>query len=190
MLRTAPFRLLPLLLLAAPAAAQTTEQVAAATALVDTLAPPAQAKAAINQQIKAIREGQMARAMLQGSPQYRAEAAKNQPAFNEGIARIGALQADALGPLMQETEAARRQATIEAHAKAFTLDELKAITAFFRSPVGTKLRTTQPQIAQQVNQSLEQKYGPRLKTTQQTLGPKVQAELRRILPPPPKPAAK
>jgi hypothetical protein len=174
--------LLPLVLIAAPAAAQTPASTAAATELVDTMTSPAASKAGLAAQIKAVREGQMVRAMLQNNPQYRTEAAKNQPVFNSGIARMGAMQADALGPIMLESQAASRQIAISAYAKAFTAEELKVITAFYRTATGAKLLRTQPQVGQEVNKGVQAKYGARLEAAQKALAPKIQAELRKIMP--------
>ncbi len=177
--------LIPALMLAAPVAAQTPEATAAATALVDMVTPPDRSRAGLAAEVKAVREGQMVRAMLQNNAAFRTEAAKNQPSFNAAVARMGGMQADALGPLMQESQTLSRQTAISAYARAFTAEELKAIAAFYRTPAGSKLLRTQPQIAQEVNRAVAAKVGPRLQAAQKALAPKIQAELRKIMPAPP-----
>ncbi|MFQ3594997.1 MAG: DUF2059 domain-containing protein [Sphingomonadaceae bacterium] len=173
------------LAVAAPALAQ--DATAAATALVDLIAPLPQAQAAMDQQLAAMRKGEAIRAMLANSPQtaqrYQMEASKNQPAFNQGLARIGAMQADAIGPIMKEMVPATRRASIEAYAKAFTAAELQAIAAFYKTPAGAKLLRTQPQVQQQVNRQISQQFAPRMQKAEQSLGPKIQAELQKLFPP-------
>jgi hypothetical protein len=168
---------------AAPAHAQ--DATAAATALVDLIAPLPAAQKQLEAQLGEMRKGAAVRAMLAGNPRYQMEAAKNQPAFNQGIARIGAMQADAVGPIMREMVPATRKATIAAYAAAFTPAELAAITAFYRTPAGQKLISQQAQLQAQVNQQISQQYAPRMNAAQQALSPKIDAELKKLFPPQP-----
>ncbi|QMW22245.1 DUF2059 domain-containing protein [Sandaracinobacteroides saxicola] len=175
------------LLLATPALAQapaapSPEAVAAATALVDVLTPFETAKANLDAQLAAMRRGDALRAAFANNPQFRMEAAKNQPKFNNALARAGAMQADAMGPVLQDMLPAARTATIDAYARAFTPAEMAAISAFYRTPAGAKLLKTQGPLLQQVNQAIQQRFAPRLRTAQQTVGPKVQAELQALFP--------
>jgi hypothetical protein len=162
--------------------------VAAATVFVDTLTPPAASKAALEQQLAGVRQGSLVRAQLGSNPRFSEKAAKNEPAFTAAIARMGAQQASALGPIYTEMQGAVRSASIQAYATNFTIDELKGATAFYRSPVGAKLLTTQPRIAALVNQQVQQQFAPRLQAAQQALAPKLDAELKTLFPP--LPAAK
>ncbi|WP_448582002.1 DUF2059 domain-containing protein [Thermaurantiacus sp.] len=166
-----------------PAAAQ--DATAAATTLVDLIAPLPAAQAQLEAQLGEMRKGAAVRAMLGGNPRYQMEAAKNQPTFNQGIARIGAMQADTLGPIMREMVPATRKATIAAYAAAFTPAELAAITAFYKSSAGQKLLRQQPQLQARVNQQMAQQFGPRMTSAQQSLAPKIDAELRKLFPPAP-----
>ncbi|MFN7174147.1 MAG: DUF2059 domain-containing protein [Thermaurantiacus tibetensis] len=183
--RTLPVAALAAVLVApvavpAPAAAQ--DATAAATALVDLISPLAQAQQQLEAQLGEMRKGAAVRAMLAGNPRFQMEAAKNQPAFNQGIARIGAMQADAVGPIMREMVPATRKATIAAYAAAFTPAELAAITAFYRTPAGQKLLRLQPQLQAEVNKQMAQQFGARLASAQQALAPKMDAELRKLFP--------
>ncbi len=170
------------LLAASPVLAQSAATTQAATALVDLLTPPAAQKAGLDSQLQQMREGAAIRSMLRNSPQYRAEAAKNQPAFNAAIARMGAMQADALGPVMREMQPVSRQLTIEAYAREFTEAELKAITAFYSSPAGMKLRARQPAVLAGVNRQIQQRFGPRMQAAEKAIAPKLDAELRKLFP--------
>lgn len=174
------------LMLMAPVAvhaqAASPQSVAAATTLVDLITPPGPRKAGLDQQTQAIRNGDMIRGMLGNNPAFKAEAAKNQPAFNAGIKRIGAMQADALAPIFAQMQTASRKAAIDEYARRFTAAELNAITAFYKSPAGAKLLTQQPQIAQAINSQVQATYGPRLEAAQKNLGPKIDAELKKLFP--------
>jgi hypothetical protein len=156
---------------------------ASATVLVDTLTPPATSKAALEQQMAGVRQGNLIRAQLGNNPRFRETAQKNEPGFAAAMARMGNLQADALAPIYTEMQAAVRTATIQAYASNFTIDELNAATAFYRTSTGAKLLRTQPQLAAQVNQNVQQQFTPRLQAAQQGLAPKLDAELKALFPP-------
>jgi hypothetical protein len=181
----------PVLAQAQPSAAA----IASATVLVDMLSPPATSKAALDQQLQGVRQGNMIRAQLGNNPRFREAAQKNEPGFAAAMARMGNMQADALGPIYAEMQAAVRTASIQAYATSFTIEELNAAAAFYRTATGAKLLRTQPQLAAQVNQNVQQQYTPRLQAAQQALNPKLEAELRALFPqqaaaPAPAPAKK
>jgi len=173
--------LLPVAAVAQTAAPDaTTRQLAAA--LVDLTNPPAAGTAQIEQQLKAMRDGQAVRGVLSQNPQLRMELAKNTPAANAGIARVGAAQADAMGPILREMQTAGRQASIDAYARNFTAAELQAILAFNRSPVGAKLMRMQPQMARAVNSDLQAKFGPRVQAVEKSLATRLQSEMPKMFP--------
>lgn len=173
------------LMAAAPLIAQqaTPETTRAATELVDLLTPQAQAKANLDRQLSEMRQGAGIRAAFGNNPRFQMEAAKNQPAFNAAIARMGAMQADALGPILTDMQTASRQLTIETYARSYSAEELRAILAFFRSPAGSKWVRQQPQVTAEVNRTLQQRFGPRLEAAQKSVGPRVEAELKKLFPP-------
>jgi hypothetical protein len=179
---------------AQPAAAQNAAQapaqlsaaaVASATVLIDLLTPPASSKAALDQQLAGVRQGNLIRAQLGNNPRFKEKADKNDPALASALSRMGAQQADALGPIYTETQGAVRATSVQAYATNFTIAELNAAATFYRTPVGTKLLATQPRIAALVNQRVQQQYAPRLQAAQQGLAPKLDAELKALFPPVP-----
>lgn len=171
------------MILSVPAVAQAPATATAeATALVDLMNPPAQAKAGLDSQVAAIREGQMIRAMLSQNPQFRTEAAKNQPALNGAMGRIGAAQAKSLGPIFAEMQAASRRYAIDAYARAFTAAELKSIVAFYRTPAGAKLLKQQQQVMAGISKQVQSQYGPRMEAAQKALAPTIEAELKKLFP--------
>jgi hypothetical protein len=167
--------------IAAPAVAQ--DATAAATQLVDLIAPTAAATRTLDAQLADMRKGAAIRQMFGGNPRFQMEAAKNTPAFNAALARMGAIQADSVGPILREMIPATRSATIAAFARAFTAAELNAVAAFYRTPAGGKFLRTQPQVQMEVQRSVGQKFGPRLEAAQKAAGPKLEAELKKLFPP-------
>lgn len=165
-----------------PAAAQAQDATKSATAVVELQNPTARANAALEAQLKAMRNGDAIRGMLGQNPRFKQEAAKNQPAFNAAIARMGALQADALGPIQREMLTASRQTAIQAYARQFTAAELDQIAAFYRSPAGAKLVARQGAINAEVSNAMQQKFAPRIQAAEKSVGPKIEAELRKLFP--------
>lgn len=171
-----------LALAALPAPAQAQDATKAAAAVVELQNPTARANAALEAQLKAMRSGDALRAMLSQNPAFKQEAAKNQPAFNATLARAGAIQADALGPIQREMLASSRQVAIAAYAREFTAAELEQIAAFYRSPAGAKLLARQNAINAEVGKAMQQKYGARVQAAEKAAGPKIEAELRKLAP--------
>jgi hypothetical protein len=187
MIRVSPTALkLSLALVAGSAAisasAQTAETTKAATALVDTIVPQAVAKAQLDQQIAQIRAGAGVRAMLSANPALKTELAKNSPAVNAGIGRMGAIQADAVGPIMREMQASARAEQIASFARNFTAAELAQITAFYRTPAGAKFLAKQGAVTADVAKSNAQKFGARMQAAERAAAPKLEAELRKTFP--------
>jgi uncharacterized protein len=174
---------IPLLAPPAQAQAPSAEALKAAAAVVDLQTPPDRTKALLETQLKELRSGAGIRAMLGNNPQFRMEAAKNQPSFNAAIGRMGAMQADALGPILREMQPATRQAMIDAYARAYTVAELNDIAAFYRSPTGTKLRATQGQTNAAANKVIQERFGPRMQAAEKAIAPKLNAELKKLMPP-------
>ena len=164
------------------ASAQSPEAIKAATALVDTIVPPAAAKEQMDKQISQIRSGAGIRTMLSGNPQLKAELAKNSPAVNAGIGRMGAIQADAVGPIMREMQTSARAEQIASFARNFTAEELAQVTAFYRTPAGAKFLARQGAVSADVAKSNAQKFGPRMQAAEKAAAPKLDAELRKTFP--------
>ncbi len=163
---------------AAPSAAAVT----AATAMVEAIAPATADKAALDQQIAAVRRGALIAQLIGNNPQVQAEAQRNQAGVQAMLGRAGAIQADALAPVFTRRQAAVRAATIQAYATQFTIPELTAITSFYRSAPGAKLRSTQPQLVQQVAQQVQTQFAPQVQAAQQGIVPRIEAEIKTVFP--------
>lgn len=169
-------------LMSVPAMAQ--DSTAAATALIDLMSPPAQGKAQLDAQMKEVRNGNAIRAQLSQNPRFKQEASKNQPAFNSAMTRIGAMQADALGPIRTEMLTASRQEAIAAYARTFTAAELNTLVEFYKSPTGAKLLANQGQLNAAVAKAMQAKFAPRVQAAEKSVAPKIEAELKKLFPAP------
>jgi hypothetical protein len=171
-----------LALAALPPAVHAQDATKSAAAVVELQNPAAKASAQLEAQLKAMRNGDAIRAMLSQNPRFKQEAAKNQPAFNAAIARMGAMQADALGPIQREMLASSRQVATAAYAREFTAAELDQIAAFYKSPAGAKLLARQNAINAEVGKAMQQKYAARVQAAEKSVGPKIEAELKKLFP--------
>ena len=170
--------------LTSPAVAQTAvpAATAAATALVDLQEARSGAREAQARELAEMRSGAAVARTLERSPVFRAERAKKRPGFEAGLKRIGAAQADAMGQVMAMTRAAERRATIAAYARNFSVDELNAILAFQRSPVGVKVAQMSPTIRRQVAADVQQAVAPRAEPIMRAANRKAETELRALMP--------
>lgn len=171
------------ILVAAPAMAQTAspEAIATATAIVEKTNPSTNATAQVEAQIKQMRSGNAVRAVLSQSDRLRMELAKNQPSVNASIARLGEAQANAMGPILRDMQKTSRQAMIAAYAANFSVPELQQINSFFQTPAGAKFLQRQPIISRAVSDS-QQKYAPRIQAAEKAFGTQLQAEVPKMFP--------
>lgn len=153
-----------------------------ATQIVDMQSPQATIKAQLDAELKAMREGQGIRRRMAQSPAYQADAARDDPAFNAAVARMGALEADAVGPVMRDMQATNRQLRINSYVEQFSVAELQEILKFLHSPAGRKLTESQPKIRNDIGQKLQAEFGPKMQAAQRSAGPKIQAELQKLFP--------
>lgn len=169
---------------AAPLLAQaaTPQSTRVAAELVELTSPSAAASARIDAQLQQMREGAAVRAILGQSPQLKLELAKNQPATNAGISRVGAAQAETMAPILREMQTAGRKASVDAYARQFTAAELQQIVAFYRSPAGAKLLQQQRTLGAEVNKEVQTKFGARLQTAEKSIAAKLDAEMPKMFP--------
>lgn len=172
------------LIAAAPLAAQTATpaSIRVATTLVDLTNPPEIATAQVDSQLKQMRAGVAVRAILSQNPQLKMELAKNQPAVNAGIERVGAAQAETMEPILRDMQKAGREASIDAYARTFTADELNAILEFYRTPHGAKLMKQQRVMATEVGKNVQGQFATRLQTADKSISARLQEELPKMFP--------
>lgn len=165
-----------------PALAQAADAKTAAAAVVDITNPMPRAKTQLEAQLVAMRKGEMLRAMFNQNPSFRALAQQKPAEVDATLARAGAIQADALGPIQREMLAASRQTAIDIWARDFTVAEMNAIAAFYKSPAGAKMLARQPAVNAEVAKTMQTRFGPRVQAAEKAAGPKIDAELRKLGP--------
>lgn len=174
---------------AQPAAAPSAAAIAAATAMIETISPRAREQAALDAQLAGIRRGALLARQIGANPRVQ-QAAKDKKAEVEAmLGRAGAIQADALTPIFRQRANAIREETVKAYASQFTIAELNAIAAFYKSGPGTKLLGAQPGIAAQVNQQVNAQYAPNVEAAQKGIAPRIEAEVKKMFPDQPAAAA-
>ncbi len=174
---------------AAAPAAPSAAAVAAATAMVEVISPEVTDRANLQAQLENVRKGALIAQLIGANPRVQQVAKSNRVGLEAMLGRAGAIQATALTPLFNERRVALRAATINAFARQFSISELNAAAAFYRSPLGVKLLSSQPLIAQSVNQQVQAQFAPRIEAAQKTVAPRIEAELKSLFPDQPVPAA-
>lgn len=138
-------------------------------------------RAMLAKTIEALRSGAVLSAQFDRNPAIHMRRAQNPQAWDAAIARIGALQAasakKALGDLPQRfhAQAANSYATI------FTAAELRALTDFYRTPLGRKLVESGPAVGAATTGWLQQEIGRRLALAMPAIQPQIQQELAPLL---------
>lgn len=173
----------------AQSAAPSASAIAAATVMVETISPATSEKTALDQQIANIRRGALIAQLIGNNPQVQEEAKRNQAGVEAMLGRAGAIQAAALTPIFTQRQTAVRAATIRAYATQFTIAEMTAITNFYGSAPGIKLRATQAPVAQQVAQQVQTQFNPQVQAAQQSVAPRIEAEIKTLFPSLIKPAS-
>ena len=182
------FSLIPMLLLtaAAPAAAAPdAATLAAARDLVTQLDVRGQIVGSMMRGVAEMRSGAVVTRMLESQPGFAMARSKQPAKFDEVLKKIGGMQAAATEKVVTAQAPAVTQAAVQAYAANYTAAELRQLSAFYKSPLGQALITKQPLIAAQVNTAQGQLMGVQIQQAMQALGPQIQAELKRLAPPPP-----
>lgn len=168
--------------MATPSGAQSTEATKVATALVEILSPADRVRARVEQQVESMRNGDTIRQTLNRNPRFRAELARNSPAIEAGIRRIGKLQADTLGPVLMDMQDNSRQAHIAQLVARFSVAELRQITAFYKTTAGAKFLQQQGEISAAVARSNMENHGQRLQDAEKSITTEISNELRQMFP--------
>lgn len=171
------------------AAAPSAAALAASTAMIETISPKAREQSALDAQLSGIRRGALLARQIGANPRVQKAAKDNKAKVEAMLARAGAIQADALTPIFRQRANAIREETVKAYANQFTIAELNAIAAFYKSGPGTKLLAAQPNIAAQVNQRVNAQYAPNVEAAQKGIAPRIEAEVKKMFPDQPAAAA-
>lgn len=175
-----------LLASATPAMAATdAAAVAAATALTQQIGVKARVTSDLNNMVAGMRSGAAIAAQLQNAPGFEQARAAQPAKFNEAFKRIGALQANAAQKVINQHMQTVVDAIIQIYAKTYTVDELKGLTEFYRTPLGASFAAKQPRVDAGSSQAMMQIIGPKLQAAMKPIEPQINAELKKLQGPPP-----
>lgn len=128
--------------------------------------------------------------MTKSSPQLAANRAAD-PYFDERMRRVTNIVAAELTTSFEQMMPALMQTYSAAYARVYTERELKAQTEFFRSPIGQTIAAKTPDVLAAASKDMIATLMPRMAEMTErmkALGPKIEAALA-DLPPPPKPSS-
>ena len=180
MLRT----LLALLLAVAavPAvAAPSPEALAAAKELVTLADTRATLQRTMAQSLADMRSGKALSAYVDRDPNVRMQRARNPAAWDAALARLGVRQAGLLEATMTEMVPLVEERSVAIYAERFTLDELRQLIAFYRSPVGRLVLEKVPLVTSDIMVWLGGEMPKRMAPMMETLAPEIQRELTPLL---------
>ncbi|MEY2885053.1 MAG: hypothetical protein RL490_2777, partial [Pseudomonadota bacterium] len=149
---------------AAPAAASapSAASVQAAAGLVQLLGVREQLAASMNQNVQMMRSGVAMRSMLAQQPGFVPAYNANKAKFDAALQKAGAIQAGIAEKVIRDNSAAVLNAAVQSYARNYTLAELQALTAFFRTPAGQALNRKQPRISAEISQASARLIGQKL----------------------------
>ena len=157
---------------------------AAAEALVHAAGVDASLKSTLDREMEQMRSGAILSAQLDQNPAIRLQRAKNPQAWDAAIARIGARQGEMFARATADLQPLVIEQAVRTYATSFSLDDLRQLAAFYRSPLGRRLVARTPAIALGTAQWLQGEMARRLAPTTVALAAEVQRELEPLLPRP------
>lgn len=179
---------------AAPAAAPATApapsaaSVQAAAGLVQLLGVREQLAASMNQNVQMMRSGVAMRSMLAQQPGFVPAYNANKAKFDAALQKAGAIQAGIAEKVIRDNSQAVLNAAVQSYARSYTLAELQALTAFFRTPAGQALNRKQPRISAEISQASGRIIGQKIDAAMNAAEPQLRAALAPLnsAPPPAK----
>jgi hypothetical protein len=160
----------------------TQEAIAAARALVATMDMRKNTDANVDATIASMRDGSALSRMLDSNPAIKMERAKNPSAWEAALKRLGQRQADLAGPALRDTLSLAEERAVESYAIHFTVADLKALTDFYKSPLGIRYKTNLPLVTRETSAWLQQENAKRMLGVMQALQPDLKRELEPLLP--------
>lgn len=165
---------------------------AAANVLVQQLDMRSQIEKGMTQNVNMMRQGVAIRAQLAPQPGFIQAYKANQAKFDTALKKAGGIQAD----IAQKAVASSLDAVVaeaaKAYARNYTADELKQLSAFYKTPLGQALFQRQGRVSAEIAQASETIIGTKIEAGMKAAGPQIQAALAPLNSggPPPKPAPK
>lgn len=165
---------------------------AAATVLVQQLDIRSQIQQGMNRNVEMMRQGVAIRAQLAPQPGFIEAYKANQPKFDAALKKAGGIQAGIAEKAVASSLDAVVAAAAKAYARNYSADELKQLSAFYKTPLGQALFQRQGRVTAEISQASESIIGAKVEAGMKAASPQIQAALAPLNSggPPPKPAAK
>lgn len=166
---------------AAPQKTPTPEAIAAARELVKLSDTREQLRKSMAQTLADTRSGKALGAFVDQDPQMRMQRARNPAAWDAALARLGAKQAVQLELMMTELVPLIDERSVQTYATHFSVDELRQLIAFNRSPLGRMVMERVPAVMADAMAFLQSEMPRRRKAMLEALAPDIERELQPLL---------
>lgn len=137
-------------------------RMAAATQLVQQLGIRGQLERSMAQNVAAMKSGAAMRAMLAQQPGFIQAYQANQPKFDKAMQQAGAIQAEIAQKVIAANIGTVLNEAAKSYARNFTLAELQALSAFYKTPAGQALYTRQPRVNAEIGNATAQIIGAKI----------------------------
>lgn len=128
-----------------------------------------------------MRSGAAMSAMIDQNPQIKMKRATNPQAWDAALARLGAKQAAIMEKVLVDLQPEVEQRTIQLYAQTFSVADLKAITAFYRSPLGRRMIGKMPAVMSQTMSWIQTELPKRVGPAMAEMQPEIQRELAPLM---------
>lgn len=128
-----------------------------------------------------MRSGAALSAFVDSNPQMRMRRAANPQAWDAALTRLGAKQAEIMQALFAEIAPEVESRTIRLYAQTFTVADLTAITAFYRTPLGKRMIEKMPLVLSDTMSWVQTEIPRRIGPAMAALQPEIQRELAPLL---------
>ncbi|MDO6414001.1 DUF2059 domain-containing protein [Sphingomonas sp. BIUV-7] len=131
--------------------------------------------------IAQMRSGQALSVYVDQNPQMRMKRATNPQAWDAALARLGTKQAAIMEKLLAELQPEVEERTVRLYAQTFSTADLKAITAFYRTPLGHRMIEKMPIVLSQTMSWVQSEIPKRIGPSMAALQPEIQRELTPLM---------
>lgn len=149
----------------------------AANALVQQLDVRGQITTSMARNVELMRSGVALRAMLAQQPGFVPAYRANRAKFDPVLKKAGGIQAGVAEKVIQQNINGVVAAAAQAYARNYSAAELKALSDFYRTPLGTALRDRQPRVTAEIGQATGQIMGAKVDAAMQAASPQISAAL-------------
>jgi len=131
--------------------------------------------------IAQMRSGAALSAFVDQNPQMRMKRATNPQAWAAALARLGTKQAAIMEMVVTELQPEVEARTVQLYAQTFSVADLKAITAFYRTPLGARMIEKMPLVLSQTMSWVQEEIPKRIGPAMAQLQPEIQRELAPLM---------